>query len=135
MRRYESDDNEDKFAVGKFLEGYGFTNVVYDSFMCFDKLTGKIQMLAQTLTKEQVERYKVQHPDLVVIGHDSYPMFIVEIDGSIHHTKPGMRQTEKRNTTYSNAGIKYVILDKMDLKVLKMTWQDYLISELKLKEP
>ena len=100
MRRYESDDNEDKFAVGKFLEGHGFTNVVYDSFMCFDKLTGKIQMLAQTLTKEQVERYKVQHPDLVIIGHDSYPMFIVEIDGSIHHTKPGMRQTERRGKSY-----------------------------------
>ena len=125
------DDNEEKIAIGKHLEDRGYKNVVYDYFMCFDKLTGEINMIAQSLTREQVERYKVQHPDVLVFGDENRALFVVEIDGSIHHTKPGMRQTERRNTTYRNAGIKCIVLDKADLKVLKMTWQDYLNDELK----
>ena len=135
MRRYDSDDSEDKLEVGKFLEQHDYGPIGYDYFLCFDKLSGELQMMAGSLTQEQVERYKVQHPDIVVFGHPVKPMFIVEIDGSIHHTKPGMRQTERRNSTYHRAGVKCIILDKKALKILKMTWQDYLIQELEIKEP
>ena len=125
------DDNEDKIEVGKYLEKHDYGPIGFDYYMCFDKMNGELQMIAGSLTHEQVERYKVQHPDIVVFGHHFKPMFVVEIDGSIHHTKPGMKQTERRNSTYRNAGIKYIVLDKADLKVLKMTWQDYLDAELK----
>ena len=125
------DDNEEKIDVGKHLEKMGYKNVVYDYFMCFDKLTGELNMIAQSLTREQVERYKVQHPDVLVFGAENRALFVVEIDGSIHHTKPGMKQTANRNSTYHKADVQCIVLDKMDLKVLKMTWQDYLDSELK----
>ena len=132
MRHYDNwDDNEDKIEVGKFLQEHGYPTLSYDPYICFDKLTGEMQMISMNLTKEEVQRYKVQHPDIIALGHHFKPMFVVEIDGSIHHTKPGMKQTERRNSTYRNAGIKYIVLDKADLKVLKMTWQEYLDAELK----
>ena len=130
--RYDNwDDNEEKIEVGKYLEMHGYTHVYYDWYVCFDKLTGELQMSAAFLTREQVEHYKVQHPDVMVCDDEYAISFIVELDGSIHQTKPGMRQTERRNQSYAEAGIKCIILDKADLKELGVTWQDYLDAELK----
>ena len=132
MRHYDNwDDNEEKIEIGKHLEKHGYTNVYYDWYLCFDKLTGELQMLANALTKEQVQRYKVQHPDVMICGDDYAVSFIVELDGSIHHTKPGMRQTERRGKSYAEAGLPCIILDKADLKELGVTWQEYLDAELK----
>ena len=122
------DDAGDLIAVRQELKSYGYdpADIKMDHYLLFDKLTGKLQDgVWTTLTKEQVEKYKVQMPDVIVLNKGKL-LFLVEVDGSVHSTLPGLKRTRKRNETYAIAGIKYIILDKKDLKLMKMEWQDYL---------
>ena len=122
------DDAGDLIAVRQELKSYGYdpADIKMDHYLLFDKLTGELQDgVWATLTKEQVEKYKVQMPDVVVLRKGKL-LFVVEVDGAAHWTKPGLKRTRKRDETYSAAGINYIVLDKADLKLMGWEWQEYL---------
>ena len=74
----------------------------------------------------------VQHkPDIVVCDIMGKAKYIIELDGSIHHTKPGAKKTAKRNANYRLAKIPFIVIDIMDLKSLGMSWLDHLDEEMK----
>ena len=122
------DDAGDLIAVRQELKSYGYdpADIKMDHYLLFDKLTGELQDgVYSTLTKEQVEKYKVQMPDVVVLRKGKL-LFLVECDGAIHDLPSGQKRTRKRDETYATAGINYIVLNKKDMKLMGWEWQEYL---------
>ena len=73
--------------------------------------------------------YYVMHPDITIIDHASrrrtwphdigYPRVVIELDGSIHDTRPGRRKTERRNRKYKDAMQPYVAVNEADCRFIK----------------
>ena len=67
----------------------------------------------------------VAHPDLAVLQstlHQGKPgpdwiVCVVELDGSIHDTRPGRKQTIKRNAKYEAGKIPYVVINQADYRM------------------
>lgn len=53
----------------------------------------------------------IHHPDILVTYHSGDIRFLTELDGSYHHTKPGMKQTCRRNDDYSRCRLKCVVIE------------------------
>ena len=72
----------------------------------------------------------IRHPDIMVLSESGNVKYVIEIDGSIHGTKSGMKKTEQRNSDYDAGGVKCNILDSADLQVLGQTWQEHLDAQI-----
>ena len=88
---------------------------------------GVYKELAQSDLKGTVQH----HPDIIVRDRHGSLKYVIELDGSIHHTKPGAKKTAKRNANYKLANMPFIAIDILDLKALGVSWFDYLDEEMK----
>ena len=84
----------------------------------------------RSLTQEQTIGNIVHRPDIIILNEKSEISMIIELDGSFHHSNSGLKKTRIRNENYDNAGIKYVVIDILDLKYLETSWFVFLDHEL-----
>ena len=83
------------------------------------------------MSKPDLKGTVQHHPDIMVRGKHGSLKYVIELDGSIHHTKPGAKRTAKRNADYKLAKMPFITIDIQDLKTLKASWFDYLDEEVK----
>ena len=87
-------------------------------YVGFDKETGRIQRVLESVSKRLVEEFQWKNPDLLCFTKRN-GLVIIEVDGKIHDIR--VAQTEARNQLYQNAGIKYIVLSLSDIKFRKKT--------------
>ena len=126
-------DIGDKLRVVRHLRNRGIPGdrILVDGYIVFNRESGKQMWAATGLSREAVRRNLVRHPDVMVLGECAATVrLICEIDGGIHSTRPGMRQTEKRNRAYGDAKIPYIVIDKADLALTGQSWEGHIDAEL-----
>lgn len=124
-------DIEKKLYVIKYLKAKGYKTMYTDWFLAMDRETGKLQFYSKNLKLEDVQKYLVHHPDIMVLDGRGQILFLVEIDEVSHHTRSGARKTEKRDRHYAGAGLDVIVIDEYGLGFLKMSWEDCIDKELK----
>jgi len=70
----------------------------------------------------------IRHPDIMILDRTRV-RGIVELDGSIHDTRPGRKKTGRRNKTYEAAGIPLIAINEADQKATGVDWRVTLIQE------
>ena len=100
-----------------------------DAFLTFDE-NYKLLVMSSFLTEEQAHNaVYIHHPDIVIFDVRKIKL-IIEVDGSIHKSKSGIKRTEKRNFNYDESKIPYIILDLEDLEYSGIDWLDHLDQQL-----
>ena len=128
MTRYpDKQDDAQVIQVVKFLQDLGFNNIKRDWFLLFDK-NQFAYFLKEYVTEQEAKTYKVLRPDIFISNQGT--SIVIEIDGSIHDTKPGQKRTRKRNEIYETYMINCITVNLHDLKLMNITWRDYLRQEL-----
>ena len=107
------------------------TQIIKEPIILLSKWDYGMQGMRRDLAKSEL-RGTVQHkPDIVVCDTHGLARYVIELDGSIHHTKPGAKKTAKRNADYKLANLPFIVIDIMDLKELGISWFDHLDEEMK----
>ena len=124
-------DMEDKLrAMDILCKRHHLCSNYTDWFLMFDRDTGNLVKVHPSVSKAEVEKYIVNHPDIVTFDQRGKLLYVVEIDGSYHKSRSGARQTEKRNRYYAQANLRYIILDKEDLEYIGMSWEQCIDEEI-----
>ncbi len=92
-------------------------SVTLEPFMLFSKGEDEYQGWHNDLYQEQVEKYIVHPPDIVLrfsYKHQSREIFF-ELDGEIHNIKT--EKTGKRNKRYELNSLEYFVINEADLKL------------------
>ena len=61
-------------------------------------------------------------------------IYVVEIDGPDHHTVSGRRKTAKRNRHYEEAGLKLILIDKVNIAYMGMGWEKAIRQQIVLHQ-
>ena len=105
-----------------------------DYFILISKWDNSVTGPYASLSINQTKGNIVHRPDITILKPDNSIDFIVELDGSFHHSNQGRKKTRKRNDDYIDAQIPFIAIDVLDLKYLGITWFSFLDAELsKLK--
>jgi len=91
---------------------YPDISVKVEPFMLFSKGEDEYIKWGYTLSQDEVERYLVHPPDMLLFRGDCKIAF--ELDGKIHDIKT--EKTDKRNRRYELNRIKYIVINEADLK-------------------
>ena len=129
MRTADKQDDAQVIQVVNFLKDLGFDNIKRDWFLLFDK-TEFAYFHKEHVTEQEAKTYKVLRPDIYISGQGANAL-VIEVDGSIHDTPSGQKRSRKRNETYAIYGLSYIVINFSDLKLMQMSWEYYLKSELK----
>ena len=92
----------------------------------------------ESVSKPLAERTDIiRHPDIMILKEGCHysPELIIEMDGAVHHTKPGRKKTEKRNADYRYMGVPLIIIDLPDLAEAGTNWMEFLDRQLAAKLP
>jgi hypothetical protein len=110
---YGKTDDEELINVINILRSK-FPKLRYrrDWFIMFDRLTGAYMKHAEVVTYNDAHLYKFLRPDIIVEKPGAF--CLIEIDGPIHDKKTQV--TINKVEVYENAGIRYKIANKADLK-------------------
>jgi len=129
-------DTEKLIAIVNHLKKkYSKIAVKREPFFMFNKRTDKLFSMEMSCTEEQVRKYKIHPPDIVIFTADD--TFVIELDGSWHDDH--QIQDEIRNHLYDFNNIKYFVINETEL-CLRLTHQilhiDNIIIEVdrKIKE-
>ena len=111
MRFPEKNDDETIINVIKYIaKSYPRERILKEPFLIFHD-TGKITIKPTRIIKEDLTlNCVIQHPDIILLDKKQNLAAIVEIDGSIHTTRPGRKQTNRRNNTYFLFQVPFFIL-------------------------
>jgi len=88
-------------------------NILPQEYMTFTKGEDEYQFHSDTLTVEQVAKYKIAHPDYY-ITKDDQKVLLLELDGAWHDKH--VKQTLDRNKLYSLNGFAYIAVSETELK-------------------
>lgn len=126
IRAHGKGDEVDLIAVASLLRGH---NVSFhqEPYILLDKQYGSLCHIGSTLTKEQVEKFIVHHPDFILILKEKF--VILEIDGTAHRRKSA--RTDERNWDYTQAKLDFIVVTKEDLEELKIDMFDYIREQLR----
>ena len=74
--------------------------------------------------------YSVAHPDVTIVGYPGMAPFthltaVIELDGSIHDTRPGHKKTLLRNKKYREGGVHCITVNEADCKMLGVEQIDF----------
>ena len=101
-----------------------------DYFILISKWDNSVTGPYASLSINQTKGHIVHRPDIIILKSDQSIAFIIELDGSFHHSSPGRKKTRKRNYDYDDAQIPFIALDVLALKFLDVSWFSFL--DLKL---
>ena len=107
------------------------TKIIKEPIMLLSKWDYSLQGMYRDLAKQELNGTVQHKPDIVVCDRHGLARYIIELDGSIHHTKPGAKKTAKRNANYKLANLPFIVIDIVDLKELGVSWIDHLDEEMK----
>jgi len=111
MRSPEKNDDETIINVIKVIaKHWPPQRILKEPFLIFHD-TGAVTIHDIIKQQNLTPACQIQHPDIVLLKHQNKISCIIEIDGSIHYTRPGKRQTHKRNYNYELFSIPYCIID------------------------
>ncbi len=105
--------------------------ILKEHFILISRWDYSVTGVYKDLSKPDLKGTVQHHPDIMVRDMHGSLKYVIELDGSIHHTKPGAKRTAKRNADYKLAKIPFIVIDITDLKELKVSWFDYLDKEMK----
>ena len=72
----------------------------------------------------------IHRPDITVLNEYGNVDYVIEIDGSIHGTKSGMKKTERRNADYDAGGVRCIIVDLEVEKALDDSWESQIDRQI-----
>ena len=101
-----------------------------DYFILISKWDNTVAGPYQCLDQSQTKGNIIHRPDITVLKPNQSIDYIVELDGSFHHSNQGLKKTRKRNDDYIDAQIPFIAIDVLDLKCLGITWFSFLDAEL-----
>lgn len=129
----ETDDADLLDIIAHLVNRHGIqrTQILKEPIMLLSKWNYKLSKICWCLEKSELNGMVPHKPDIVVRNFGGAVAFLVELDGSIHHTKPGAKKTAKRNADYRLANIPFIVIDIQDLKFLGISWYDHLDKEMK----
>ena len=107
------------------------TQMLKEPIILLSKWDYGLRKVCWDLEKSELSGMVPHKPDIVVRDAHGHAAFFIELDGSIHHTKPGAKKTAKRNADYKLANIPFIVIDVGDLKILGVSWFDHLDEEMK----
>ena len=98
-------------------------------YVGFDKETGTVRRITESVTHSEVNSFKWRNPDLLYI-HKRRGLIIIEIDGSIHDKKTN--KTSKRNEQYVAGHIKLIVINLANVRATHRTVEE--VIDMKLEK-
>lgn len=99
-------------------------------YVGFDRETGAVRRITESVDRSEVDNFKWRNPDLLHI-HKLTGLIIIEIDGSVHDKNTD--KTSRRNEQYVSAGIKLIVINLKDIRSANKTLEqdlDWKIQKL-----
>lgn len=95
---------------------YPFIGFMAQPYLCFEKGEDRFLGWYDSLNREQVKKYRVAHPDGLLVSLVCPANYaVLELDGKIHHIKT--KGTEERNKLYKLNMIPCIRIDEENLKL------------------
>ena len=129
----ETDDAQLHSLISHIKGAHGIPGeqILKEHFILISRWDYSVICVCRELAQSDLKGTVQHHPDIMVRDKHGSLKYVIELDGSIHHTKPGAKRTAKRNANYKLAKIPFIAIDIADLKELKVSWFDYLDEEMK----
>ena len=90
-------------------------------YVGFDKETGTVRRITESVAYSEVNRFKWRNPDLLYI-HKRRGLIVIEIDGSIHDKKTD--KTSRRNKQYVAGHIKLIVINLTNVRATNRTLEE-----------
>jgi len=90
-------------------------------FVGFDKETGTVRRIAESVAYSEVNSFKWRNPDLLYLSK-SRGLIVIEIDGSIHDKKTD--KTSRRNEQYVAGHIKLIVINLANVRATNRTLEE-----------
>ena len=129
----ETDDAQLHSLMSHIKGAHGIpgNQILKEHFILISKWDYSVISVYRNLAKPDLKGTVQHHPDIMVRDKHGRLKYVIERDGSIHHTKPGAKKTAKRNAHYRLAKMPFITIDIQDLKAMGVSWFDYLDEEMK----
>ena len=121
-------DTSQLIKIANYLKYRWHLQFKREWYVGFDKRTGEVRIITQSVTFNERNLYRWRNPDLLYI-HRTRGLIIIEIDGSIHDKKTAA--TDRRNRQYDEGHIKYIVINLRDIKFAGKTVEEALDKKLK----
>ena len=120
-------DLEQLIMLKQFLKQRFHMDFKREWYVGFDKEYGNLYRISESVSKQELEKFKWKNPDLLCFDHQ-HGIIIVELDGAVHDRK--VQKTIQRNELFRGAGIKLVVLNIADIKEVGETIIERLESDM-----
>jgi len=123
-------DTSQLITIARYLKDKWHLQFKREWYVGFDKRTGKVRNITQSVTYNERNLYRWRNPDLLHI-HRTRGLIIIEIDGSIHDKKTSA--TSRRNEQYEQGDIKLIVINLRNIKFAGKTVEetlDYKLEQL-----
>ena len=106
------------------------TQIIKEPFVLLSRQNYSVVGIYPCLTESDLVDTISHQPDIVVCDRHKRIKYIIELDGAIHHTRPGAKRTAKRNNDYKNAKIPFIVIDILGFRKVEQNWFEFLDNEL-----
>lgn len=94
---------------------YGF-KVDREPILLFSKHDGHLIKCTDWISKQEYEQNTIHTPDIVFWDANTLHMWIVEVDGLIHHKRTNVARKDRwRNADYKRAKLSFIIIDEWSI--------------------
>jgi len=114
-------DTSQLISIRRYINKRWHMNFRREWFVGFDKETGTVRRITESVAYSEVNRFKWRNPDLLYLSK-SRGLIVIEIDGSIHDKKTD--KTTRRNKQYVAGHIKLIVINLANVRANHRTLEE-----------